>query len=104
MSTKSRSWMRVALVAAAMMVPVLAEAQTNAERGMLNQIVPEVRMGAAVDQQQAGFRAVNWSEGDRALLGITPQASVSGEKARGGEQSTAWSGEAALLGWTRRES
>jgi len=104
MSTESRSWMRVALVAAAMMVPVLAEAQTNAERGMLNQIVPEIGMGAAVDQQRAGFRAVDRSEGDRALLGITPQPSVSVQEARGGEKSTAWSGEAALLGGSRRES
>jgi hypothetical protein len=104
MSTKSPSWMRAALMAAGMMVPVLAEAQTSAERGMLNQIVPEFRMGAAVDQQKAGFRAVDRSEGDRALLGITAQASVSGEKARRGEKSTAWSGEAALLGGTRRES
>jgi hypothetical protein len=104
MSTESRSWMGVALVAAATMVPVLAGAQTNAERGMLNQIVPEIGMGAAVDQQQAWFPAVDRSEADRALLGITPQASVSVEEARGGEKSTAWSGEAALLGWTRRES
>ncbi len=104
MSTESRSWMRAALVAAGMMVPVLAEAQTRGERGMLNQIVPEFRMGAAVDQQKVGFRAVDRSEGDRALLGIIPQASVSGERARGGEKSKGWSGEAALLGGTRRES